>query len=163
MIWLQTSPFHSFSWKSCSIHYLCQAPCAVRAGRLYFEARLMTHTKCHATSEPRSNLFQFFKVWFFRHPKRYRLWIVQQFSFQLRTPKLGVNVLPLLPLLSFSPSFPFRNLYFLLQFALYSRSLKMHCDGSSVGITHSLSLFIIFCAAFLCIETINIFICTLFL
>lgn len=38
--WLQTSPFHSSSWKSHSIHYLCQAPCAVLAGRLYFEASM---------------------------------------------------------------------------------------------------------------------------
>lgn len=58
---LQTSPFHSFSWKSHSIHYLCQAPRAVLAGRLYFEARLMTHTKCHVTAEPCSNLFGVFK------------------------------------------------------------------------------------------------------
>lgn len=38
--WLQTSPFHSSSWKPHSIHYLCQAPCAVLAGRLYFEASM---------------------------------------------------------------------------------------------------------------------------
>lgn len=62
----------------------------------------------------------------------------------------GVNALSLLPLLRSSGEF-----IFLLLFALYSQSLTVHCDGSYVGTTHSLSLSIIFCATFLCTENIK--------
>lgn len=91
--WLQTSPFHSSSWKSHSIHYLCQAPCAVLAGRLYFEAS-MWHTKCHVAAEPCRNLFRVFKVWFFKSPKLYHLWIAQYTLLSPLPPQAGCKCSP---------------------------------------------------------------------